>query len=114
MKLIVLLIAVAAATTFYEESFGDGWEKRWVKGTSKGDEAGDLVSTDGGVKTSTDARFYQYSATFPTFSNDGKDLVFQFSVAHPQTLDCGGGYFKLLPSGFDQDKFNGDTPYPVM
>lgn len=31
-----------------------------------------------------------------------------------QNLDCGGGYFKLLPAGFDGSKFNGDTPYDVM
>ncbi len=56
----------------------------WVKSTFKGEEAGDLVSTEnGGVKTATDARFYQYSAAFPAFSNKGKTLVFQFSVAHP-------------------------------
>lgn len=117
MKLIIALLALCVAvnaTTYFQESFGSGWEKRWVKSTFKGDEAGDLVSADDGVKTATDARFYQYSAAFPAFSNAGKDLVFQFSAAHPQGIDCGGGYFKLLPEGFEGAKFNGDTPYDIM
>jgi calreticulin len=111
---LLLLGYVVNATTYFQESFGPGWESRWVKSTFKGDEAGDLVSADEGVKTSTDARFYQYSATFPEFSNSGKTLVFQFSVANKQNIDCGGAYFKLLPKGFDQAKFNGDTAYDVM
>jgi len=113
-KLLSVFILAAVATNFFEENFSSGWEARWVKSSNKGDEAADLVATDGGVKTGTDARFYQYSAAFTPFSNEGKDLVFQFSVAHPQGLDCGGGYFKLMPTGFDQDKFGGDTPYHVM
>jgi len=117
MRLVALLALVCAvsATTYFQESFGPGWESRWVKSAFKGDEAGDLVSTpEGGVKTNTDARFYQYSAAFPAFSNVGKTLVFQFSAAHPQHIDCGGGYFKLLPAGFEGAKFNGDTPYDIM
>jgi calreticulin len=117
MKFVLSLLAIVLcveATTFFQEGFGSGWENRWVKSTFKGDEAGELVSHDGGVKTGTDARFYQYSASFTPFSNKGKDLVFQFSVAHPQGIDCGGGYFKLLPKGFDQSKFNGDVAYDVM
>lgn len=112
---IVALLSVACATNYFKEDFGAGWEARWVKSTSKGDEAGELVATaEGGVKTGTDARFYQYSASFPAFTNQNKDLIFQFSVAHPQGLDCGGGYFKLLPKGFDGEKFNGDVPYEIM
>merc|ERR1712110_863988 len=73
--------------------------------------AGDyyLDENDKGIKTGTDYRFYQLSAAFPEFSNEGKDLVFQFSIKSEQRLDCGGGYLKLLPPGFDQENFNGDT-----
>ncbi len=85
-KLLSVFILAAVATNFFEENFSSGWEARWVKSSNKGDEAADLVATDGGVKTGTDARFYQYSAAFTPFSNEGKDLVFQFSVAHPQGL----------------------------
>jgi len=117
MRIIVALLALLVAvnaTTYFQESFGPGWEKRWIKSAFKGEEAGDLVPADDGVKTATDARFYQYSAAFPEFSNKGKTLVFQFSAAHPQNIDCGGGYFKLLPAGFEGAKFNGDTPYDIM
>eukprot|EP00300_Choanocystis_sp_HF-7_P024374 c25809_g1_i1.p2 GENE.c25809_g1_i1~~c25809_g1_i1.p2 ORF type:complete len:417 (-),score=120.18 c25809_g1_i1:21-1097(-) len=67
-----------------------------------------------GIKTGTDARFYGLSAKFASFSNEGKDLIFQFTVAHQQNIDCGGAYLKLLPAGFDQAAFGGDTPYLIM
>lgn len=31
-----------------------------------------------------------------------------------QKIDCGGGYIKLLPSGLDQSKFGGESPYSIM
>jgi len=68
-----------------------------------------------GLHTPTDARFYQISAEIPKkFSNRGKDLIVQYSVKHEQRIDCGGGYIKLLPSGLDQEKFNGDSTYNLM
>jgi len=41
-------------------------------------------------------------------------LILQYSVKHEQNIDCGGGYIKLLPGGFDQTDFFGDTPYHIM
>ena len=79
MKLFLVLLALASATTYFSESFGPGWESRWVKSTFKGDEAGELVSADDGVKTATDARFYQYSAVFTPFSNVRLFFFFFFS-----------------------------------
>jgi calreticulin len=35
-------------------------------------------------------------------------------VKHEQKIDCGGGYIKILPGGFEQASFNGDTPYNIM
>ena len=93
MKFLLVLavaLAIVSGKSFFSEEFGDGWDSRWVKSTfkgkfievtdvhtltsleKKGAEAGDLVSENGGVKTATDAKFYQYSATFPSFSNQGK------------------------------------------
>jgi len=66
------------------------------------------------LQTSQDARFYDISAKFPGFSNKGKTFVVQFSVKHPQDIDCGGGYLKLTPAGLDQEKFSGDTDYNIM
>lgn len=48
------------------------------------------------------------------FSSKDKPLVVQFAVKHPQNIDCGGGYIKILPAGLDQTKFNGDSPYNIM
>lgn len=42
--------------------------------------------------------------------------MLQFSVKHEQTLDCGGGYIKLVPatSGDQMASFGGNTPYSLM
>lgn len=59
-------------------------------------------------------RFYGLSAKLnEPFTNDGKDLVLQFSVKNEQKLDCGGAYIKLT-GDIDQDSFGGDTPYQVL
>jgi len=116
---------LVASTTYFEENFGDGWEDRWVvsKHKEKDGTLGQFAHTAGkiygsadnkGIQTSEDARFYQISAKFPGFSNKGKDLVFQYSVQNEQDLDCGGGYFKLLPADLDQESFQGDSPYYIM
>ncbi len=46
--------------------------------------------------------------------SEGKTLVVQYAVKHPQNIDCGGGYIKLLPAGLNQATFNGDSPYSIM
>jgi calreticulin len=129
-KLLLLTFLIGAlyvsASVFYDEDFGAGWEDRWVTSQNKVKEgtAGKLAWTAGkhagdandkGIQTSQDARFYQVSSKFPSsFSNKGKDLVFQFSVKNEQDLDCGGGYFKLHPASLDQENFNGDSEYFIM
>lgn len=124
---ILLGISVlASAKVYFQETFDGDWESRWVKSTSKESEGtqgkwevsaggfyGD-AEADKGLRTSEDARFYQITADFPEFSNEGKDLILQYSVKHEQNIDCGGGYIKILPSGVDQKTFNGDSPYNIM
>jgi calreticulin len=127
MKLLVLLFLVftyCAAEVYFQEEFGEGWEQRWV--TSKSKEADGTLGkfewtagkyhdeSDKGIQTSEDAHFYQISAAMKEFSNEGKDLVIQYSVKHDQKLDCGGAYVKILPAGLDQENFNGDSPYNIM
>lgn len=131
MARLFLLAAVLAssvsAATFFKETFGEDWSDRWTHSSFKQDsgEAGELVRTAGkwfadealqtGVQTSEDARFYTYSAPIEEpFSVENKDLVFQFSIKHEQKIDCGGGYLKLLPAGYNKDDFNGDTDYAIM
>jgi calreticulin len=132
MKAIVVLaallcfVALASAKVYFKETFDGDWESRWVKSKSReadgtqgawevshGKYYGD-ASGDKGLRTTQDARFYQISAGFPQFSNEGKDLIIQYSVKHEQKIDCGGGYLKVLPSGLDQENFNGDSKYNIM
>jgi len=125
--LLLAVLAVASAETFYKETFDGNWQSRWVQSDHKKSEgnAGDFKLTAGewygdadadkGVQTSQDARFYAYTSKFtPSFSSVGKDLVLQFSAKHTQKIDCGGGYVKVLPADVDQAKFNGDSPYYIM
>jgi len=120
-------VALAYATTYFKETFDDSYTSRWVFsnwkqssneagkwGYTAGDFYGD-AEADKGLATTQDARFYAASAKFPKhFSNDGKDLVIQFSVKFPQKIDCGGGYIKVLPSIVDQENFGGDSTYHIM
>jgi len=126
MKLAGLFAALAgtSAEVFFQESFGDGWEDRWVKSEWKdAAEIGAWETTEGkfygkegdkALKTTQDARFYGLSAKMAsTVDNKGKDLVIQYSVKNEQDIDCGGAYIKLLPDT-DQAKFGGDSEYAVM
>merc|ERR1712125_318376 len=98
--LSVLIFSTYAKTYFSEDFNDDGWRNRWVDSTFKGSDAGDWVHTTGkhntdendkGIQTGTDYRFYQISTSFDEFSNEGEDLVFQYSIKHQQGIDCGGG-----------------------
>jgi calreticulin len=120
-RLALLLLAgvcVAHASITFKETFDNGASK-WVKSTAKSD-MGDMKIADGkykadvGLQTSQDARFYAYTAEADTaFDNEGKTLVFSFSVTHEQNIDCGGGYLKLMPKT-DAKAFNGDSKYYIM
>eukprot|EP00178_Gracilaria_changii_P022073 TRINITY_DN6539_c0_g1_i2.p1 TRINITY_DN6539_c0_g1~~TRINITY_DN6539_c0_g1_i2.p1 ORF type:complete len:383 (-),score=89.61 TRINITY_DN6539_c0_g1_i2:66-1214(-) len=118
---VFLLLALIAYTqaAFYSENFDGNWESRWVQG-EVGDNLGKFVSgkapfyETSGIKTSEDARFYRLSSAFESFSNKDKPLVLQYTVANPQTIDCGGGYIKLHPSDINQKEYQGETPYNVM
>lgn len=123
---IAVLAATASAKVYFKEDFNSkAWEKRWSVPTAWKAEsdmgawkwtAGQWYAdvNDKGIQTSEDARFYGLSAKLDeSFSNDGKELVLQFSVKHEQNIDCGGAYIKLL-GDMDQSKFGGDTPYQIM
>jgi len=123
---LVLLLAVVNAKVYFKETFDDSYTSRWVESSWKksSGEAGKWAHSAGawygdkeadkGLETTQDARFYAISAKFPSFSNEGKDLVIQFSVKFPQKIDCGGGYLKIAGSDLDQSKFGGDSPYHIM
>lgn len=105
---------------YFKETFGADWADRWVtaEGSGKVDvTAGNWYGDeelDKGLHTTQDAKFYHVAAAHSEFSNKDKDLVLQFSVKHQQSIDCGGGYLKFMPSGGDLEGFNGDTEYNIM
>ena len=123
--LLLGLLGLCSATVYFKETFDPSWEERWVQTKHKTEgsfskferSAGKWYTDpekDAGIQTKEDYRFYQASAKSPSFSNKDKPLVLQFTIKNEQYLDCGGGYIKLLPEGFDQENFGGDTPYLVM
>lgn len=119
------LVALSSAgdTIFFQEQFDDDWAERWVTSEHKDDlgkfklSAGKFYGDkekDQGLQTSQDAKFYAISSRFDSFSNEGKDLVIQFTVKHEQKIDCGGGYVKVFPSDLDQKDMHGESPYNIM
>jgi len=127
LALLLHLVALCKCEILYEERFddGDAWSTRWIQSTDKPDTLGKFVRTagkfygdkeeDAGIQTSQDARFYKLTAKIEKpFSNEGKQLVLQYTVKHEQNIDCGGGYIKLFPSTTDPKTMNGDTPYFIM
>merc|ERR1712196_151448 len=118
---VAICLGAVAAEVYFEEDFSGDWESRWVQSEHK-DDLGKFVVTAGingdssnvGLKTSQDAKFYGISADTKEFSNKDKPLVVQYSVKHEQGIDCGGAYLKLGGSPFDGKKFHGETPYNIM
>lgn len=126
LAILAALVALTCAETFFKEQFddGDAWLDRWQVSKHKSDygewklTAGKFygdAEADKGIQTSQDARFYSVAAKFPkSFSNEKKTLVVQFSVKHEQSIDCGGGYLKLMAGDADLSDFHGETPYNIM
>merc|ERR1712168_1323646 len=124
LGLLLALISLVQGTIYFKETFAELDADKWIHSTHKGKDAGVFKldagrfygdeEKDKGIKTSEDAKFYQLSAKFDSFSNEGKKLVLQFQVKHEQNIDCGGGYIKLFPSSLEPEKMNGDTPYHIM
>jgi calreticulin len=116
--LVASSLVCGNAHTYFKETFDSTWTDRWVsaEGSGKvGVSAGNWHGENGeGLQTQQDAKFYHVAADHEDFSNDGKDLVIQFSVQHGQKIDCGGGYLKFMPAGVDKATFNGDTEYNIM
>lgn len=129
-----VLASLVDAKVFLEEKFDSTWESRWVKSSwrkadgtavdfvwSAGKFFGDDEEESKVIKTTPDAKFFGISAPFKEemVSNEGKDLVVQYSVKHEQGLDCGGGYLKLLPASSgpksnDLKDYDNETPYSIM
>merc|ERR1711998_520236 len=59
-------------------------------------------------------KFYGLSANFDTFSNEGKDLIIQYSAKYEKDIECGGGYVKVGPKIEDPKAFGDPTVYNIM
>lgn len=123
---VLAILAYANGKIYFKEDFNSkSWESRWTVPSdwkpkselgewkwTAGEWSGD--ASDKGIQTSPDARHHGISAKLDEpFTNEGKELVLQFTAKHEQELDCGGGYIKLL-GDIDQSKFGGDSPYQIM
>jgi len=116
----------ASAKIYFSETFGDGWESRWVASTWKESEssqgkwelsAGKWFADeneDKGIQTAEDSKFFGISANFDSFSNKGKDLIVQYQAKYEKDVECGGGYLKLGPKMEDQKAFGDPTVYNIM
>ncbi|XP_026815803.1 calreticulin-like [Rhopalosiphum maidis] len=124
--LLCLVTALAVgAEIFFEDNFpDDSFENEWTYSEYSGKEFGKFVHSSGyfyndfeadkGIQTTQDAKFYALSKKFSPFSNEGKNLVIQYSVKHEQNIDCGGGYIKLFNCDLEPKEMHSETPYEIM
>jgi len=119
-------LPLVSSKIYFSETFDSDWESRWVKSTWKESEGtqGKWVATAGkwfsdaaedvGLQTGEDSKFFGVSASFDSFSNEGKDLIIQYQAKYEKDVECGGGYMKLGPKMDDQSKFGDPTVYNIM
>jgi calreticulin len=119
-------LTLASGKIYFSETFDDDWESRWVKSQWKDSEgtqgkwglsAGKWFKDekeDKGLQTAEDSKFYGVSASFDSFSNEGKDLIIQYQAKYEKDIECGGGYLKIGPKMDDASKFGDPTVYNIM
>ncbi|XP_060845080.1 calreticulin-like [Rhopalosiphum padi] len=124
--LLCLVTALAVgAEIYFEDNFpDDSFESEWLYSEYSGKEFGKFIRSSGyfyndfefdkGIQTTQDATFYALSKKFSPFSNEGKNLVIQYSVKHEQNIDCGGGYIKLFNCDLEPKEMHSETPYEIM
>mmetsp|Transcript_10972 Transcript_10972/g.40861 ORF Transcript_10972/g.40861 Transcript_10972/m.40861 type:complete len:420 (-) Transcript_10972:529-1788(-) len=126
LSVLVLLVSAISAKVYFHEEF-KAYPNGWVESTaSTGKTLGKFILSAGefhgnaenqGLKTSEDYRHYAIAKEFDElFSNEGKDLILQYTVKNEQGIDCGGQYVKIGPkeSIDDMSQFNSDAPYSIM
>merc|ERR1712151_1032636 len=72
------------------------------------------AAEDQGIQSSEDSKFYGISASFDSFSNEGKNLIVQYQAKYEKDIECGGGYIKVGPKQADLSTFGDPTPYNIM
>jgi calreticulin len=111
---------------YFSDTFDADWESRWVKSQWKDSEgtqgkwglaAGKWFKDekeDKGIQTAEDSKFFGISASFESFSNEGKELIVQYQAKYEKDIECGGGYLKIGPKMDDPSKFGDPTIYNIM
>jgi len=119
-------LSLVSAKIYFSETFDSTWESRWVESKWKQSEGtqGKWTTTAGkwfsdeaedtGLQTGEDSKFFGISASFDSFSNEGKDLIVQYQAKYEKDVECGGGYMKLGPKMDDPTKFGDPTVYNIM
>merc|ERR1712048_46298 len=69
---------------------------------------------DTGIQTAEDSKFFGISASFDSFTNEGKNLIIQYQAKYEKDVECGGGYVKIGPKMDDPATFGDPTPYNIM
>merc|ERR1712146_192884 len=69
---------------------------------------------DKGIQTKEDSKFFGISASFDSFSNEGKNLIIQYQAKYEKDIECGGGYVKIGPKMDDPATFGDPTVYNIM
>jgi len=120
---VLLLVGWLLGTTFGKVYFHETFKNldRWTEAEGKTDLFG-LAKEEWGLdtestrlKTLKDAKFYAIAAkTDEPLDNSDKPLVLLLNVKHEQSIDCGGGYLKLMNALDSLEKFDGDTQYEIM
>jgi calreticulin len=117
---------VASGKIYFSETFDSEWESRWVKSQWKDSEGtqgkwaltagkwSNNAKEDQGIQTAEDSKFFGISASFDTFSNEGKELIVQYQAKYEKDVECGGGYLKIGPKMEDPSKFGDPTVYNIM
>lgn len=125
MRSLILISAVSATVHLHETFPSAKVPSHWVVTEDTSKEYGKWAVSAGkffadatgslGLQTTEDAKFYSISTRLSeTLDTSAVPLIVQFSVKHEQSIDCGGGYVKLMERGFEGKEFNGDTQYAVM
>jgi len=110
---------------YFLETFTDPIEGRWVKSANKmytgknaikqqafnGPEG---IPGDAGLSLANENSRYGIAAPFDKDTVPGKDLVIQYELKLPTTLDCAGAYLKVLEGQPDLAAMEEKTSYTVM